>query len=322
MNVYENYEKPLLLAPMAELSHRALRELIDGFGGCDEYFTEMISAGALLSGGQYEAWYIDNNPAPEKLAYQLVGGNIDHIAQAAAFLDGRDCAGIDINMGCAAPPIVRAGGGVAWMASIEKASELIARTRQCVKRRLSVKLRLGFEDNFEYLVSFCKMLEAEGVERVTLHPRAAKEKFRNRARWEYVGELRERLRIPVAGNGDILSVSEIIQRSGEADAVMIGRLAVKKPWIFAQARNISLPDRIDLEETAFRFLDLLEKYQPRDFHTSRARRFFTYFCDNLKWANYVKTLLGRETELEAMRKILAAFFHENPEERFVQGKIC
>ncbi|MDR2793735.1 MAG: tRNA-dihydrouridine synthase family protein [Treponema sp.] len=312
-------KKPFLLAPMAEISHRAFRELVAGFGGCDEYFSEMISAGALISGGQYESWYLDNAPDPEKFVYQLVGGNVEHLANAASFLERYECAGIDINMGCSAPPIIRTGGGVQWMSSIDKAGDMIARVRKRTRRRLSVKLRIGFSDDVGYLVSFCKRLEAEGVERITLHPRTAKEKFKRGARWEYVGMLQSHVRIPVAGNGDILSAEEMNRRAVECAAVMIGRIAVRKPWVFAQARGLPLPAPIDLEDIAMRFLDMLVTYQPPEFHKSRARRFFAYFCSNLIWANHVRTLLGRETELPAMRRVLERFFKENPEERFVSG---
>lgn len=309
--------KPFLLAPMAELSHRALRELIAGFGGCDEYSSEMISAGALLSGGRFETWYLDNGPAADKLVYQLVSGSGDYLAAAAAFLDAYECAGIDINMGCSAPAIIRAGGGVQWMASIDKAGTMLEQVRKHTKRRLSVKLRIGLQDDFAYLTAFCKRLEDAGVDRITLHPRTAREKFKKAARWEYVAELSRLLRVALAGNGDITSAEEMKRRSACCDAVMIGRLAVRRPWVFAQARGLPLPEKIDLEETMLRFLGLVAEHQPREFHHSRACRFFTYFCDNLKWATYVKTLWGRETELSAMEKSIVTFFQENPEERYL-----
>ena len=169
---------PFFLAPMAELSHRALRELIEGFGGCDEYFTEMISAPALLDGGPLEKWYIDGGPNPCKLVYQLTGAEIEPIVKAAALLGGRECAGIDLNMGCCAPLIRKTGAGVAWMASIDSAGELVKEVRKQVKRRLSVKVRTGFTDDFAYLVQFCRRLEAEGVDLIILHPRTAREKLK------------------------------------------------------------------------------------------------------------------------------------------------
>lgn len=320
------------LAPMAELSHRGLRELIEGFGGCDEYFSEMISASGFLARGPFEKWYIDTGPRPEKLVFQLVGGALSPLIQAAAMLDNLDCAGIDINMGCSAPIIRKAGAGAAWMADIDKAGELISGVRAVVKKRLSVKLRIGFKDDFEYLVRFCKRLESAGTELITLHPRLITEKFKRRARWDYVIALRKELGIPVAGNGDIASAEELVKRAVLSpnsssvplyDAVMVGRAAVRMPWIFKEAKGqacltankvSSQAMSPNIEEVGLRFLELLAKYQPPEFHLSRARRFFHYFCDNLKWGHYVKTQINRETDLLRIEKVWKNFFnHERHE---------
>jgi len=327
---------PYILAPMAEISHRAFRELIEGFGGCDEYFTEMISAAALLGGGPFEKWYIDNAPRPEKLVFQLVGADIGQITGAAARLDRLECRGIDLNMGCCAPLIRKTGAGITWMTSVDRAGEMVKSVRGVVKRRLSVKIRTGMTDDFENLVKFCRRLEAEGVELIVLHPRTAKEKLKRRARWDYVGALRQELRIPVAGNGDISSAEGLIARAaGSCDAVMVGRAAVRQPWIFAEARREEEEKKINhgvtrsyteeeekegvrgdwginLEETGVRFLELLARWQPAEFHVSRARRFFGFFCDNLKWGNYVKNLLNREETLSGMERVWRGYFRENP----------
>jgi tRNA-dihydrouridine synthase len=313
---------PLFFAPMAELSHRAFRELLEDFGGCDCYFSEMISAGALLAGGPFEKWYIDAGPKPEKVVFQLVGADIEQISGASAVLDTLECAGIDINMGCSAPLIRKTGAGAAWMASIDRAGELISRVRPAVKRRLSVKLRIGFQDDFEYLVRFCRRLEAEGTDIITLHPRLVTEKFKRLARWEYVGRLKQELKIPVAGNGDIADAAQIVQRAaGPCDAVMVGRAAVRHPWIFAEARGIEAADSgstktrpiPNIEETGVRFLELLAQYQPPEFHFSRAIRFFGFFCDNLKWGNYLKTQINREKTLSGIEQVWRKYFRDGSE---------
>jgi len=302
---------------MAELSHRALRELIESFKapvggtektGADEYFMEMISAGAFISGGPFEAWYTDGGPCPEKIVYQIVGADETQLVSAVALLDRYECLGIDINMGCSAPAITRTGAGVRWMADIDRAGALIRQIRPKTRRRLSVKLRTGLEDNFDYLVRFCRRLEEEGVELITLHPRTAREKFKRRARWDYIPALRKELRIPLAGNGDIASAGEILRRAEDCDAIMIGRLAVRQPWIFAEAHGSTI--RANLEETGLRFMELLSRYQPPEFHLSRARRFFSYFCDNLKWGTHVKNLLNRETDLTGIERAWRGYFAE------------
>ncbi|MDR0487134.1 MAG: tRNA-dihydrouridine synthase family protein [Treponema sp.] len=293
---------------MAELSHRGLRELIEDFGGCDEYFTEMISAGALLAGGPFEKWYVDSGPKPEKTVFQLVGADSGQISRAAAILDRLECAGIDINMGCSAPLIRKTGAGAAWMASIDRAGELISTVRPLVKHRLSVKLRIGYEDDFGYLVQFCRRLEACGTDMIILHPRTVTEKFKRLARWEYIGRLKQELKISVAGNGDIASAANLVDRAdGRCDAVMVGRAAVRQPWIFASAKKNETVN-VSIEETGFRFLELLSRFQPPEFHVSRARRFFGFFCDNLKWGNYLKNLLNREKTLSGIERAWREYF--------------
>jgi tRNA-dihydrouridine synthase B len=320
--------KPFFLAPMAEISHRALRELIEGFGGCDEYFTEMISAPALLAGGPFEKWYTDNGPCPEKLVYQLVGSDFSHITGAAALLDPLECKGIDLNMGCCAPLIRKTGGGIAWMASIDRAGELVRDVRKAVKRRFSVKLRIGFTENLNYLVNFCRRLESEGVELITLHPRTAKEKLKRLARWDYVGVLKQELKIPVAGNGDITDAESLLKRAeGPCDAVMVGRAAIRQPWIFVQGKKLMsnerktpdayiphssflIPNFSLLLDTGLKFIEFLARWQPPEFHISRARRFFGFFCDNLTWGNYLKNLLNREKTLSGMEQVWKEHFKE------------
>ena len=202
------------------------------------------------------------------------------------------------------------------MASIDRAGQLISLVRPNVKRRLSVKLRIGFKDDFEYLVRFCRRLEHEGADLITLHPRTVLEKFKRSARWEYVGMLKNELKIPVAGNGDISSAQELISRSmGSCDAVMVGRAAVRQPWIFSEAlNNGQSPIDKNLEKIGLRFLELLAIHQPPEFHVSRAKRFFGFFCDNLKWGTYLKNQLNRENTLLGLEKIWQKHFIESEDE--------
>ena len=302
---------PLYLAPMAELSHRALRELIETFGGCDLYYSEMISAGALTAGGPYEKFYLDNNPVPERFVYQLCGSSIAEITAAAALLEGYDALGIDINMGCSAPAIIRQGAGSAWLGDRAMAAALIRSVRRQTKKRLSVKLRIGINDDFENLVRFCLALEAEGLDFITLHPRTTKEKFKRKARWNYVGSLNAALHIPVAGNGDIDSAEQCAVYAQRADyaAIMLGRLAVRQPWIFAKVTQRSSFVQPDFIESALLFLDLLEQHQPPEFIAGRARRFFLYYCKNFTWGTYLYNQFCHAQSAKDFRSVLQNFRH-------------
>ncbi|NCN04110.1 MAG: tRNA-dihydrouridine synthase family protein [Spirochaetales bacterium] len=303
---------------MASLTHRALRELVMSFGGCDEYFTEMISAGALVAGGPLEKFYLDSQPKPELVVYQLVGDDTLTIVRAAEIMNRYPSRGIDINMGCSAPFIKKKGGGVAWMLKQDQAVGLIdILKRKSPTTRLSVKMRLGVQDDPEDLLQFCKRLKSAGLDRITLHPRTANQKFKRRARWGAVQELKESIELEVIGNGDIGTFIELKEKSqGPWDGVMVGRAAVQQPWIFLWAQNLAESRlSVDLEETDLKFLHLLEIHQPKEFFISRALLFFSYFAHNVIWHHNLYTQLQKCTTRKEIEYLWREYFVDNPEER-------
>jgi tRNA-dihydrouridine synthase len=317
----------LILAPMAALTTPALRHLVHDFGGCDIYFTEMISAAAFLQQGPYEDSYIRPEPEPEKLVYQLAGGNEDKAAAAAALLDRLPGFGVDFNMGCSAPEIVKTGAGVAWMKNAEQARRLAAALRRRLKaKRLSVKLRVGYEDKLEYLISFCRNLAEEGVDFITLHPRIKKEKFSRFARWDYVAALKAELSVPVIGNGDIRSWAgyALKKERYRPNGIMIGRAAARAPWFFSFLRkkeqNPAYELEVDLEALAERFFELLPRYQPADFLESRSKRFFSWFCQNLMFGHNLLVLINKARGFSAIKKTVLDYFHKYPESRYKTEK--
>jgi tRNA-dihydrouridine synthase len=313
----------LILAPMAALTTPALRHLVKDFGGCDVYFTEMISCAALLQRGPYEASYINPEPEPEKLVYQLVGTDIEKAAAAAKFLDTRPGLGVDFNMGCGAPEIVRAGAGVAWMRDPGRARSLVAALRKSLKTKtLSVKLRVGYEDDFGYLSAFCRGLAAEGLDFISLHPRTKKEKFSRLARWDYVAALKAELPIPLVGNGDVKTFADwaLKKERYSPDGVMVGRAAARAPWFFAflrrKEKDPAFQMSVDLEAVALRFLELLPRFQPADFLKSRAQRFFSWFCQNLMFGHGLFVSIDNVKSFVAVKKTVLDYFTQHPEARY------
>jgi tRNA-dihydrouridine synthase len=135
------------------------------------------------------------------------------------------------------------------------------------------------------------------------------EKFKKLSRWDYVGMLKKKLKIPVAGNGDVADAGGLVRRAeGDCDAVMVGRAAVRQPWIFAAAKAGGAFSVPDIEGTGLQFLELLARCQPPEFHVSRAMRFFGFFCDNLKWGNYLKTQLNRQKTLSGIEQVWRKHF--------------
>lgn len=245
----------LLLAPMDAVTHQAFRNLVGKFGGCDEYFNEMINASSLLNKGPWEKFYLLDGPEPEKLVWQLTDKSADKMAQAAAFLAERSGKGIDLNMGCSAPQIAKTGAGIAWMLkpigetallvrSVKSAIENAAKDGQKPKR-LSVKLRLGDEKyTEERFFAFCQMLIDEGVQMITLHARTKKQKHSRHSDWSAVQQLCEKFpNFPVILNGDVKdaeSLSLALKTAPNVSGVMIATAAAQKPWIFRTIKNAEL----------------------------------------------------------------------------------
>ena len=321
----------LICGPMATISHPAFRTLIERFGGCDEYFTEMINAGTLLTGGPFEKYYIDPAPVPEKIVWQLTGHDEENMKVAAEHLAALPGIGIDINMGCAAPDIYRYGAGIAWMLKDRSETQAMVHAVRSVvsaDKRLSVKLRLG-DDNFTDagFFDFCDMLVGEGVELLTLHPRTKKEKLVRPPRYEYCQRLAERYkgRMPVYLNGNVkdkASFDNAIARCPDVAGIMISRAAVQKPWIF---KTLAVPElveggeglHIDMEQLCLDYISLIEQYQPPEFHKTRLQRFFTYFCQNFKFSHYAQTQFVNAAAKgnDALRAAIKEFFEKCPEER-------
>ncbi len=311
----------LLLAPMVALSHRALRELILDFGGLDLAFTEMASASAAVSNSPYEECYLDVGPEPSRVVMQFYTVKAERLGDALAHVADKGIYGADINFGCSAPQIIRAGGGAAWMRKPTEAAALLAQARQGWTASLSAKLRLGETDDYQALLDFSQGLAEAGADFLTLHPRTDSEKFRRKGRWDLVGRLARDLSIPVMGNGDVLRYADWEARTREASpgGIMIGRGAAQRPWIFALIRGRAAnPDfclEVNREATAYQFLDLVEARLHPDFHLTRAKRFFYYYADNFSFAHHLKWKLENAPDLPAMRSILAEYFQEVPADR-------
>lgn len=317
---------PLLLAPMATITHAGFRTLVSEFGGCDLYFTEMISAEALIGGTPFESYYLSLEPEPERTIYQVIGYSAESILGAARRLAETPCAGIDLNLGCSAPHIVRKGGGIAWMQKPAEASGLLARLRATLAdKTLSVKMRLGPRDDAEQLVSLALAFQDAGVDFLTLHPKRQKEGSDRSARWAFVSMLRRELAVPVVGNGGITGWEsyQVRTRAGKSDGplpearpVMIGRGAVRAPWLFAYLRNRESGKEsmeVDLHATLESFFVLLEQHQPREFWSSRARRIYPYFFRNVKFGHSTGARLGATHDYASARDEALRYLSDRPE---------
>jgi len=335
----------LMLAPMVGITNRAFRTLVAELGGPDRYVTEMASAEAFSSHAQYEECYTDARPSPSTTSVQFYARSQAAMEAACRELSRRDAAlrpdGIDLNFGCSAPHIRKSGGGSAWSEDPAGAAELVAAARAAWSGTLSAKLRMGPDDDYPRLLGFCAGLAAAGLDFIAIHPRTDSQKFKRSARHDITARLARDLAIPVVANGDIVSAAAARGLFAEgAAAVMIGREAVRRPWIFAALRAelagappsgaddaeqpapklAGIPiDRLaaagrsfDRLSVALRFLELDAAFLPEKWQLETARRFFDYYCEPLSFAHHIKYKTMNSPTLGAMRATLEEYFSQVP----------
>lgn len=275
----------LALAPMAEFTHAAFRELVANFGGCGLYYTEMLNARMVATQPLKNDPYCRIGEQARPLAAQLVGNDPARMALAARRLAEAGFDAIDINMGCSRQRIMRFGWGLALMEDVEQAARVVAAVRAAVSVPLLVKIRSGREHLPQKMLALARRLIALGVDAICLHPRSARDGFKRPARRAEIAQLMEQTTVPVIGNGDLATKGDVLALRKETgcDAAMIGRAALIRPWLFAEISGGYAWDG-DVGGLLERFVELLERYLPPEMVRSRFLLFCSWFLRN--WPFY------------------------------------
>jgi tRNA-dihydrouridine synthase B len=229
-------DPPLFLAPMAGLTHSALRQVIQSFGGVGLLSTEMLSARRLPTDSPRFSPFLIRTKVERPLSHQLLFSDVSEIGPAIKALHAVKADVIDLNMGCPAATVGRFGAGVKLMEQPNEVRRIVAEARKLTNLPLTVKIRIGLDLDEQRLRSFCVMLEEEGIDLLSIHARLTHESFERRPRWDHIANVKEWIRVPVIANGGIFTVqdAENCLRISGADGLMLGRGAVIRPWLFAE----------------------------------------------------------------------------------------
>ena len=308
-------DPPLILAPMAGLTHTALRQIISSFGGIGLLSTEMLSAKRLPTENPAISPYLVRTASEKPLSYQLLTSMAGEVARAIDMLHAVHADAIDLNMGCPAPAVGKFGAGFSLMEQPENVRLIVAEARKRTSLPLTAKIRLGTELDEQRLRSFCTMLEGEGIDMLSVHARLKHESFARRPRWVHIAGIKERLKIPVIANGGIFSVQDAkdcLAVSG-ADGLMLGRGAVIRPWLFAEiARELYGSDiaepAVSLPAVFGRFLDLLNGHFRPERRLGRLKQFTTYFARNYAFGHHLATKIQTSNSVEEAREQANQFF--------------
>jgi tRNA-dihydrouridine synthase B len=310
----KHINKRLALAPMAMLGNVAFRELLASFGGYGLLFSEMCNADRIPTENPKVSGYFRwRDQEKSHLVFQIFGSDPHTLAAAAQRIENEGFFGVDINFGCSANSICRQNCGAAILKNPNHAADIVSAVRKAVSFPLFVKFRTGWKDDPMIPVDLAKKFEGAGADALTLHPRVSPDRRARLPKWEYIGLVKGAVSIPVFGNGNVFDAKDcltMLKKTG-CDGVAIGRLAVARPWIFAEFADRFVPDTPIYLQTALRLTELIEKHYDHHSGLRRFKKFALYFSGNFHFGNTLYNRIRNAGCLDEIREIVKDFF-KNP----------
>ncbi|MBN1130871.1 MAG: tRNA-dihydrouridine synthase family protein, partial [Chitinispirillaceae bacterium] len=307
---------PLLLAPMAGITHSALRRLVSDFGGYGALCTEMLSIPAIRSENIESSPFTKKRAGEGTVVYQLRVNGTEDLALAIDRLRRIEPAGIDINLGCPAPEVRKHGSGIELFSDSERLARVLTETRKQWHGPLTVKCRLGSRGGpwRKILANRLKLFESSGIDAITVHPRFFDEKLKRTARWDLFPWIASLTRLPIIANGDITRPDArtfALLNSGRCSGLMIGRMAVVRPWIFREFCGDTPP--IDYLDVWARMSDYTLEDFPPEKAIGRIKEFTTYFSRNFKFGHDLFRLVQGAPDLATLKTRATRFLSNHPE---------
>jgi len=295
-------EQPLFLAPMEDITDPSFR-MVCKMHGADFMYTEFISSDGLIREGAKSVRKLDIYDFERPMGIQLYGHLIDAMVEAAHIAESASPELIDINFGCPVKKIANRGAGSGMMKNIPLMVEMTSAIVKAVKLPVTVKTRLGWDDESKIIVDVAERLQDVGIKALTIHGRTRAQMYRGVADWTLIGEVKNnpRMKIPIIGNGDLDSPEKAKQsfdRYG-VDGIMIGRATVGRPWIFRDIRHYLDTGELLPEPTVNEKVDIALFHLEKSIeHKSGARAIFEM---RRHLSNYFKGLPHfRETRLKLL----------------------
>ena len=305
-------ENNLILAPMAGVTDLPYR-LICRSMGCGMVVTEMVSAKAILYKNKNTKTLLEVLPQERPAAVQLFGSDPDILGEIAAQIEDGPYDMIDFNMGCPVPKIVGNVEGSALMREPKKVEQILSSMVRHVKKPVTVKFRKGFNDTSVNAVEIAKIAESCGVAAVAVHGRTREQYYSGKADWEIIRQVKEAVKIPVIGNGDVFQPedAEAMLKQTGCDGVMIGRGAKGNPWIFSRTQHyletgeiLPGPSVAEIRDMILHHGSLLSQYKGEKMAMREMRKHMAWYTAGLPHSAALRNEINQIETLDEMKQLL------------------
>jgi nifR3 family TIM-barrel protein len=265
------------LAPMAGMTDTAFRRLVKREGGCGLVVTEMVSSEGLVRGIDRTLEYAEYTEEERPVSIQIFGGDPEKMAAAAQIVEGMGADIVDVNMGCPVPKIAKHNAGCSLMREPDHAASVVSAMAKAVRIPVTVKMRAGWDATEINAPDLARRMEDAGAAAVTVHGRTAAQSYSGSSDWDLIGRVASGVSIPVLGSGDCIEPGHLVDRltGGGVSGVLVGRGALRNPWIFSQAAALAAgrsPRQITDEDRARFLLAYIEMLQQERLHEAEGFR--------------------------------------------------
>jgi tRNA-dihydrouridine synthase B len=309
-----------VLAPMAGVTDTVFRRLIRNQGGCGLIMTEFTSSHGVVKsvGGRKPGRtmrYLEFEPEEHPISAQLFGSDPEVMAEAARICEDVGFDIVDINFGCPVNKVVKCNGGSGLLRDLPLVETLLRTVRAAISIPLTCKFRAGWNDHELVFVDMAKLAEGCGLQAVALHPRTREQGYSGKSDWTRIAETKAAVKIPVVGNGDVLTPEDALRMVKETacDAVMVGRTAASNPWIFRQISeylatgNYYRPTEFDRYQMMRTYYNMLAE-RGEDDAVGKMKQFATYFTHGVRDGSKLRVEIYHLKEVAAILDCVETFF--------------